>query len=572
MEAAELKVRLRPLSGWSRRSPRALWAVAPLLGLTVVVLDVPLIFLLKEAFFSPAPTLSNFRNILSSDAYTTVLATTFRVAAISCAVTLILGYPLAMWLARTTPRMRVIGFACVLVPFLVSILVRTYAWIILLGTEGAVNDTLVELGIVGSPVQFLYRDLGVLIGTIHIMLPFMVLPLYASIRRIDPRLVDAAASLGARPAHVFRRIQLPLTLPGVLTGCLTVFTLTLGFFITPAILGGGRVTMIAPLLDNVINTVGDWALAAAFSVLLFVVAAAALVLLRRFGGDRTRVASAAVATDDDRRLSKRPGHRVLALVAAGVCAFLATPVVLVIPMSFSSSSTLGFPPPGFSLRWYEAFFSDPAWLGAVRASALLALASSLLALVFGSVAAYGLARGTFRAKGLLMGQFVVPLVVPEIVSAVALYIALARLGVLGTWVGLLLAHLVLFSPLVVLVVEPAIRSVDHKLEQAAWSLGAPPWYAVLHAVLPLVRPSLFAAWIFAFIASFDALVITLFVGGTHVTLPVRMFQDLRETIDPTITAVSTMLIGLSLLAMTAIWLARRRQLKAMQAAAPGIGV
>ena len=160
---------------------------------------------------------------------------------------------------------------------------RTYAWIVMLGNSGVINGTLLKLGLIGSPIQFLYDELGVVIGTINILLPFMVLPLYASMIRFDKRLLLAASSLGAKPFTVFRRIYLPLTLPAIVSGASLVFILTLGFYVTPAILGGGKVQMIATLLDFLITHYPDWEVAAGISTILLVITLTFYFLFQRGG-------------------------------------------------------------------------------------------------------------------------------------------------------------------------------------------------------------------------------------------------------------------------------------------------
>jgi ABC-type spermidine/putrescine transport system permease subunit I len=158
----------------------------------------------------------------------------------------------------------------VVLPFWVSILVRTYAWIVILGNDGVVNRTLQMLGLTAAPVSFLYNQFGVILGTVNILLPFLVLPLFASMLRLDDRLFQAARSLGASDRTVFWRVFFPLTLPSLAAGAILVFILTIGFFITPAILGGGRVPMIANMLDLLINRLPRWELAAAISTMLLI--------------------------------------------------------------------------------------------------------------------------------------------------------------------------------------------------------------------------------------------------------------------------------------------------------------
>src|SRR5882672_235751 len=256
-------------------------------------------------------------------------------------------------------------------------------------------------------------------------------------------------------------------------------------------------------------------------------------------------------------------RRALAAVGVFGLVFLTVPLLIVIPMSFSSARALTFPPPGFSLRWYEAFFGDPRWMDAMWTSAALAALSSVAALMLGSLAAYGLRRGSFAGRDWAEGNFMAPLIVPTIIAAIALYLGLAKVGLLGSFIGLVTAHTILNVPLVMMVMGVAIREFDLRIEQVAWSLGASWSYTVAKVMLPNLAPSVFAAWTFAFIGSFDEVSVTSFIAGKYETVPKKMFNELILEVNPTITAVATLLIGITVLALppVSIVLGRAGKLK-----------
>jgi ABC-type spermidine/putrescine transport system permease subunit II len=251
-------------------------------------------------------------------------------------------------------------------------------------------------------------------------------------------------------------------------------------------------------------------------------------------------------------------RKLLTITGCAVLLFLCLPIAIVVPMSFSSASSLEFPPPGFSLRWYQSFFADPRWLEAMYNSLLIALAASIIALLFGSIAAYGLARGRFRGRALLEGNFVAPLIVPAVITAVALYIFFSKIGLLGTFAGLIISHAILGVPYVVMVMGVAIRAFDLRIEQVAYTLGASWLQMFTRVLLPNLLPSVFAAWIFAFIISFDEVIVTLFLAGAHETIPKRMFNELVLQVNPTITAIATLLVGVSVLSVALLALLMKR--------------
>lgn len=266
-----------------RRLPAEMGYVLPLLGLMLAAFILPIGLMLARSVLQPEPTLEHYQALLETTVYLRVLGRTFRIALVTTLACALLGYPLAYWMRGLPPQRQVMTVALVVLPFWISILVRTYAWIVVLGNAGLVNRLLLDFGLVAAPVAFLYNETGVIIGTTNVLLPFLVLPLFAAMLRIDPRLLQAAESLGASRATVFRRIFFPLSLPALAAGAILVFILTFGFYITPAILGGGRVPMVANALDLLINQFARWEAAAALSTILLVVTLACFALSRWIG-------------------------------------------------------------------------------------------------------------------------------------------------------------------------------------------------------------------------------------------------------------------------------------------------
>jgi putative spermidine/putrescine transport system permease protein len=242
--------------------------VLPGLALFVAVYLYPLSRLAVWSFFDPTFTLKHYRLLFTQPAYVVALENTLTLGLTVTVISLLLAYPLAYLMTTVGPRTRSILTALVLVPFWTSILVRTFAWLVILGRNGLVNQALLGLGVVDRPVALIHNQTGVQIGMVHVLLPFMVLPLYSVMAGIDLTLLTAARSLGARPAQVFRHVFFPLSLPGVQAGCLLVFLSAVGFYITPALLGGPRQITIAMLIDIVVNDLLNWGFGATLSILL----------------------------------------------------------------------------------------------------------------------------------------------------------------------------------------------------------------------------------------------------------------------------------------------------------------
>jgi putative spermidine/putrescine transport system permease protein len=246
----------------------------------------------------------------------------------------------------------------------------------------------------------------------------------------------------------------------------------------------------------------------------------------------------------------------LSVIAGLVLFYLILPILVVIPLSFSSASYLSFPPPGFRLHWYRNFFTRADWISSAWLSIWVGLAVTVLATALGTPASVALVRGRFAGKGLVNAFILSPLIVPGIIVAIGIYFFYARLGVVGNPIALVLAHTCLAVPFVVINVSATLYGFDERLEYAAMSLGA-----FRQVTLPLIRPGVLAGSLFAFITSFDELIVALFVSGTTaVTLPRRMWDGIRFEIDPTIAAVSTILVAFSgALLLTAELLRRRSE-------------
>ena len=253
---------------------------SPALLVVLVLLCLPIGWLFWLSFIGEQgqPTLENFTRIWTEGAYVRIFVTTFEVAALVTGVCLLLGYPVAYCLAQLPRHWAGILMLCVLVPFWTSLLVRTYAWLVLLQRKGLINATLIDLGITDKAIPLVHNLTGTVIGMVHIMLPFLVLPLYASMRTIEPSYVRAAANLGASPTRAFWQIFFPLSLPGLIAGLVLTFILCIGFYITPALLAGGKVQMIAQRIENSVNLYPTWGPASALGVVLLLLTLLALCL------------------------------------------------------------------------------------------------------------------------------------------------------------------------------------------------------------------------------------------------------------------------------------------------------
>ena len=257
---------------------------SPALILVLVILVIPvgwlgyLSFIGRDGMYS----LENYERMIESKAYARIFYTTFEVSIITTLICIVIGYPLAYFLSQLPARAANLCLIAVLLPFWTSLLVRTYAWLVLLQREGLVNGWGTDLGLWEEPLKLVHNMTGTLIGMVHIMLPFLVLPVYNSMRAINRDYLKAASNLGAGPVKAFWTVFFPLSVPGLFAGSLIVFVLCLGFFVTPAVLGGGRVIMVSEKMQRNIEMFQNWGASSALGVVLLVLTLAILWVAARF--------------------------------------------------------------------------------------------------------------------------------------------------------------------------------------------------------------------------------------------------------------------------------------------------
>jgi ABC-type spermidine/putrescine transport system permease subunit I len=256
--------------------------LAPAMAIIALGFVAPLMRLAALSFSAPAGPLAAYRELATVDVYRVVLRNTAVLALVVSAASLAIGFALAFMLIRLEAAWRAVIFACVVLPLWISVLVRTFSWMLILERNGPLNRFLVAMGIVDHPLSLLFAFPGVAIGMVHVLLPYAVLPIYAALSRIDPALLRASDGLGASRATTFRRVLLPLSARGLATAATFTFLLSLGFFVTPALLGGPSNTTVSMLIDSFVNERLDWPLAAAASMTLLAMALVTIGVAGRF--------------------------------------------------------------------------------------------------------------------------------------------------------------------------------------------------------------------------------------------------------------------------------------------------
>jgi putative spermidine/putrescine transport system permease protein len=543
----------------------------PAIAFLAFIYLLPLIDLIRISLSGPTWS-SYFQRVFAIPLYWDSLVRTMQISVTVAGLCLLFGYPTALLIHRSRGIVQILIATAIVLPYFIAILIRTYAWMVLLGRNGPVNKLLVSLGILSEPVQLLFNRGTVLLGMTAVLLPLMVLTIYSSVARLDQSLTRAALASGAGPIAAFWRVLLPLTLPGMGAGFLLVFVAAIGFFITPTLLGGPGDQMFAMHITQQADSVTSEGFLQALGVVLLTITLAVVAVAGRFlgfefiWGGRKLTEAAPKATgsrtaDVGRRsfgasladligwpllrlfgrLPASCGTWTIYLMGGLVIAVLILPIIVVMIISFSSASYLTFPPPGFSLRWYEQFFSDSNWMRAFWTSLIVAAMSAAMAIVLGASAALGIVRSTIRGKSAIMLLLVSPIIVPPVVLGLSLYSLFLRFDLVGSVFGLAAAHAIGGLPIVVVILSAALQGVDTRLEQAAAVHGASSLTVFRLVTLPAIMPGLAAATFFAFLHSFDELVLTLFLSSAQLkTLPLMLWGDINYRLNPVLAVVSTL--------------------------------
>lgn len=252
-------------------------------------------------------------------------------------------------------------------------------------------------------------------------------------------------------------------------------------------------------------------------------------------------------------------HYLHRAICGAILLFLIAPILVIIPLSFNSVPFFTYPIPSFSLRWYQEFFLTSRWQGALYNSVFVAVSVTLLSTVLGTLAALGLSRPNFPWRTAVMTVLISPMIVPVVITAIGIYFFYADVGLLNTFIGLILAHTTLATPFVVITITATLTGFDHSLTRAGAGLGAHPITVFSKITLPLILPGMISGALFAFLTSFDEVIIALFVASADQrTLPKVMFSGVREEISPTITAAATVLTVFSIVVLATTGLLRRR--------------
>lgn len=540
--------------------------ISPTLSVMVLLLAVPIMTLVTYSFwtqtyvhFDYTFTLKNYHTFFDKWLYGKLLLRSVKMAAIVTAITILLAYPAAYFLAFRVKKHKMLWLVLINIPFVTSYLLRVLSWKIMLGNSGVINSTLLEVGLIREPLEYLlYSRFAVILTLTHAWAVFAILPIYLSLQRIDRSLLEAAADLGDGPIKRFFRITLPLSMPGVIAAAIIEFIPTIGDYITPMMVGGTRGVMIGQIIANQFGVGNNWPLGAALTIIVMITItglACSFIWLSKRGTVRvvdmeTNVNQAPTLHTENRRFDWLVVYMVVYLL------FLYVPSLMLPVFSFNDSIQMVLPLKAFTLKWYAQLADQPAMFEALGNSLKLATSVAFVTTVLATLAAKTLTRYRIPGRGLVMSFILIPMVMPGIILAFGLLVLLIAVGIpLSLWtIGI--AHVITTVPFATLVIMARLDGFSKSIEEASLDLGMTGWTTFWRITFPLILPGIAASMLLTFTTSFDEFLFAFFLGGSDETLPAYIWTQVRfpQTL-PSVLALGALIFMVSVgLVVLAMWL------------------
>jgi ABC-type spermidine/putrescine transport system permease subunit II len=496
----------------------------------------------------------NYVTLLTDGYYIRSYLLSLETAVIATVLTLLIAYPMAYGLTRAPQKWRNLLLALVVLPFWISFLIRVYAWMAILKPNGFLDMLGQGMGFKVGVFALLNSKSAVIIGIVYSYLPFMILPLFTVLDRLDDSLLEASRDLGASTLRTFFSITLPLSLPGIYAGCLLAFIPMIGEFVIPDLLGSNDTALIGKTLWTEFFTNQDWPLAAAIAVGMLLILLLPIFALQK-AQTKADVRQASLVSMDGRKFSQ------LNIVAVGLgLSFIYVPIFLVMVFSFNDSRLVTVWA-GFSLKWYGILFQNTQLLLSAWLSFKLAFVSATAATIIGVLAAMTLVRvNGFYGKRLFGFLVLAPIIIPEMVIGLAFLLLFVAIDFPRGFFTLFLAHTTFGLGFVTSTVQARLSGFDTTLEEASSDLGASSLQTFWRVTFPLILPGVLSGWALAFVLSFDDLIISSLVAGPgSTTLPMRLYSQMRLGVTPEVNAASTLMVFAAVTVLfISLWLGQKR--------------
>ena len=549
--------------GWRRYSASIL--LSPVYLWLLVLVVAPNVMLIITSLMTTSegnvvydPSLKNYISLLGSY---TVQYLTFKTLFVSLASSILataIAYPLAFYVSRCLSGGKSIAALLIVIPLWISLLMRIFAWKVILGERGLLNGLLINSGLIAKPSQWLlYTSFSVVLTLTSIAIPYVFIAAYTAIERVPQSLIEAARDSGASPYKTFTTVIWPLTRQGTAIGFALALLIGVGDFVTPAMVGGLNGTMLGTVIQSQFGVSGNWPAGAAMSIYLLVLVIGLVVLLlylTRSRGVLTEVDAGAAPPVIP--WSKLSAGRKVARVAARILLlfpyiYLYAPLAVICMFSFNDATVQSLPLTAFTLKWYAALPSNAALLDAVWLTLRLAVLVTVIASLVAPAFAFILVNWQSRLSTIIENVIAIPIAVPGVVLGISMVMIVSLMRVPPGIGRLVIGHLVFVMPVILLVVLNRLRRIDPNFAMASRDLGAGWWQTLLRIQLPMIQSAVLGGVLLGFTLSVDEVMVSMFLTGATPTLPVYVWNQTRFGFTPTVNAIFTCIGIVSLLLVLA---------------------
>ncbi len=515
--------------------------------------------------------LRNYAAVFQSKTVLVLVVRTLFTAFVAAALAACIAYPLAFYVSRYLRGMKQVAVMLVVIPLWISLLMRVFAWRVILGENGAINSLLVTLGILSEPSDaFLYTRFAVILTLAYMAIPYVFVSSFTALERVPESLLEASRDAGAGWFQTFRNVVWPLSKQGLAIGFSLAFLLAVGDYVSPSMVGGLNGTMLGMVIASQFGMAGNWPLGAAQAITLMVAVAIILAIVGHLGKTKGIIQSvdsgAGASLKRATTIWGRIGQIILKIGVALPYLFLYAPLIVTLVFSFNDSRVQTFPLTGFTLQWYQELWSNTALLEAFRRTLFVAVLSTVGGTIIGVIFALILAYRVRAFSNVLQLLLAVPVAIPGIVLGISLAIVSQFSGLPQGLPRVIVGHLSFVMPVIMLIVLARLRALDPSYVEASLDLGATRLKTFAHVLLPMIRSAIIGGAMLGFTLSVDEVIVTLFLTGTEPTLPVYVWNQMRFGFTPSINAIFT-LIGLISVTfvLSGLWVINRANARTLTA-------
>ncbi|PDT00004.1 ABC transporter permease [Rhizobium chutanense] len=532
-------------------------ASLPVLAWLFLIVVLPNVLLIGVSFLKTSggvilfePSLVNYARIWNSAGFWVLLTRTLSFSFLGCVLATVIAFPLAFYVGRVARRYKTLLTVLVVLPLWISLLMRIFAWRIILGQSGVLNAALVSSGILDQPSDaFLYSPTAVVIVFAYISIPFIFISTMGAFEKIPRDLIEASQDSGATPIQTFLHLIWPLTRRNFAIGFSLAFLVTVGDFVTPAMIGGIDGTTLGVVVSTQFGFANNWPYGAAVAVALMMSVALLLgIIITMLPTKGVMLSEEAEGTlPESNSLRRGIGRRLGSVGVVASILYLYAPLAIIVLFSFNSANLQIFPLQGVTLHWYQELLQDQSLMEAARRSVIVALCVVTMSVMLGTIFALIIHYARLKGARFFELAFALPIATPGVVLGIEMVLGTEIFSIPSGVARIVIGQMSFVMPVTMLLLLVRLRRLDPSLMEASLDLGANRWQSFVHILLPMIRGTIVAGAFLGLTLSADDVMVTLFLSGGAPTLPIWVFNQLRFGFTPSVNAIFSLLLFACLL-------------------------